>query len=58
MAISASTAAETAFKLPDGISATEMSRIFGNYFIIEFVFNNLDGRRIDFEELNYSLSQN
>lgn len=45
-------------QLPAGLSATEMSRIFGNYFIIEFTFNNLDGHRVDFEELNYNLSEN
>ena len=45
-------------ELPDGLSANEMSRIFGNYFIIEFVFDNADGRRVEFEELNYNISEN
>jgi len=43
--------------LPNGVSASEMSRIFGNYFIIEFTFDNIDNRRIDFEQLNYNLSE-
>ena len=39
------------------IPAAMMSRIFGNYFIVEFVFDNADSRRIEFEELNYTLSK-
>lgn len=40
------------------LKADDMSRLFGNYFIIEFTFDNTNGRRIDFEELNYNLSEN
>lgn len=45
-------------ELNDGVSANDMSRLFGNYFIVEFTFTNTDNRRIDFEELNYQLSEN
>lgn len=37
-------------------SATVMSRLYGNYFIIEFEFLMQD-RRIDFESLNYKISK-
>ena len=37
-------------------SATVMSRLYGNYFIIEFEFLMQD-RRIDFESLNYKISR-
>ena len=37
-------------------SATIMSRLYGNYFIIEFEFLMQD-RRIDFESLNYKISR-
>lgn len=35
----------------------EMSRIFGNYFIVNFSFNNKDRVLIEFEELGYGLSK-
>lgn len=40
-----------------GLSHDHMSRLFGNYFIVEFEINNLDCRQVDFEELNYSVSE-
>lgn len=40
----------------DDQSATVMSRLYGNYFIIEFEFLMQD-RRIDFESLNYKISR-
>ena len=40
----------------DDQSATVMSRLYGNYFIIEFEFLMQD-RRIDFEFLNYKISR-
>ena len=40
----------------DNQSATVMSRLYGNYFIIEFEFLMQD-RRIDFESLNYKISR-
>lgn len=40
----------------DDQSATVMSRLYGNYFIIEFEFLMQD-RRIDFESLNYKISK-
>ena len=39
------------------ISAFEKSRIFGNYFVVEFTFNNKDGLKVDFESLNYNVSK-
>lgn len=44
------------------ISATELSRIYGNYFIIEFIFNNNanennKNEKIEFESLIYKLSK-
>lgn len=35
--------------------AFNMSRLFGNYFIIEFTFLNEDGKRIEFEDLKYNM---
>lgn len=32
-----------------------MSRLFGNYFIIEFTFSNSDNLKIEFEELKYDI---
>lgn len=40
----------------DDQSAAVMSRLYGNYFIIEFEFLMQD-RRIDFESLNYKISR-
>lgn len=40
----------------DDQSATVMSRLYGNYFIIEFEFLMQD-RRIDFESLSYKISK-
>lgn len=31
------------------------SKLFGNYFIIEFTFNNEDNLKVEFEELDYKL---
>lgn len=31
------------------------SRLYGNYFIIEFTFNNIDKLKVEFEELDYKL---
>lgn len=39
-----------------GQSATVMSRLYGNYFIVEFEFLMQD-RRIDFESLSYKISK-
>ena len=35
--------------------AFNMSRIYGNYFVIEFEFTNKDGKRIEFEDFGYSV---
>ena len=40
----------------DDQSATVMSRLYGNYFIVEFEFLMQD-RRIDFESLSYKISK-
>ncbi len=32
-----------------------MSRIFGNYFVIEFTFSNTDKLKVEFEELKYNI---
>lgn len=34
-----------------------MTRIFGNYFIIEFTFNNNDGLKVEFEELKLGITK-
>lgn len=34
-----------------------MSRIFGNYFIIEFTFSNADKLKVEFEELKYGITK-
>ena len=34
-----------------------MSRLFGNYFVVEFTFSNEDNLKVEFEELNYVLSK-
>lgn len=34
-----------------------LSRIVGNYFIVEFIFNNDDNKLIEFESLNYNISR-
>lgn len=44
-------------KLNEGVPASEMSRLFGNYFILEFVFDNLDGHKVEFEELMCKLTK-
>jgi len=44
-------------ELNNGVSDDNITRLFGNYFIVEFVFDNEDGRKIDFEELNYNVSE-
>ena len=38
-------------------SSDLLSRIVGNYFIIEFTFNNDDNKQIEFEGLTYNVSQ-
>lgn len=35
--------------------AFNMSRIFGNYFIVEFTFSNSDNLKVEFEELKYNI---
>lgn len=35
--------------------AFNMSRIFGNYFVIEFTFSNTDNLKVEFEELKYNI---
>ena len=37
------------------IPASDMSRIFGNYFIIEFTFLNNDGKSIEFYNVSYNI---
>ena len=37
--------------------AFSMSRLFGNFFVIQFTFNNDEYLQIEFEEFNYSLSK-
>ena len=37
------------------IPASDMSRIFGNYFIIEFTFLNNDGKPIEFYNVSYNI---
>ena len=43
------------------ISAVELSRLYGNYFIVEFIFNNgtvdIENEKIEFESLTYKLSK-
>lgn len=41
-----------------GNNTTEMSRIYGNYFIVEFTFNKVnENYKIEFEDLKYKLSE-
>ncbi len=40
------------------LKAKDMSRLYGNYFIIELVFGNEDNERIEFETLNCKLINN
>ena len=35
--------------------ADNYSRLYGNYFIIEFTFNNTDKLKVEFEELTYNI---
>lgn len=42
---------------PNNINAGLMSRLFGNYFVVEFTFSNEDNLKVEFEELNYVLSK-
>ena len=37
--------------------AFTMSRIFGNYFVVEFTFSNTDNLKVEFEELKYKISK-
>lgn len=37
--------------------AFNMSRIFGNYFVVEFTFANTDNLKIEFEELKYKITK-
>ena len=43
------------------VSAIELSRLYGNYFIVEFIFNNgtveIENEKIEFESLTYKLSK-
>ena len=34
-----------------------MSRIFGNYFVVEFTFSNTDNLKVEFEELKYKINK-
>ena len=38
-------------------SAFEMSRLYGNYFVIEFTFFNSDMLKVEFEELRYNITR-
>ena len=35
--------------------AFNMSRIYGNYFVVEYTFSNVDNLKIEFEELKYKI---
>jgi hypothetical protein len=37
--------------------AFSMSRLFGNFFVVQFTFSNKDYLEVEFEELNYGLSK-
>lgn len=37
--------------------AFAMSRLYGNYFVVEFTFSNSDNLKIEFEELKYSITK-
>lgn len=37
--------------------AFTMTRLFGNYFVIEFVFNNNDECRVELEEISYNINK-
>lgn len=37
--------------------AFNMSRIFGNYFVVEFTFSNTDNLKVEFEELKYKINK-
>lgn len=37
--------------------AFNMSRLFGNYFVVEFTFSNADNLKIEFEELKYNITK-
>ena len=37
--------------------AFNMSRLFGNYFVVEFTFSNADNLKVEFEELKYSITK-
>lgn len=42
---------------PNGLNPALMSRLFGNYFVVEFTFSNEDNLKVEFEELNYVVSK-
>ena len=37
--------------------AFTMSRLYGNYFVVEFTFSNSDNLKIEFEELKYNITK-
>ena len=37
--------------------AFTMSRLYGNYFVVEFTFSNSDNLKIEFEELKYDITK-
>ena len=37
--------------------AFNMSRMFGNYFVVEFTFSNGDDLKVEFEELKYNITK-
>ena len=37
--------------------AFNMSRIYGNYFIVEYTFSNTDNLKVEFEELKYKITK-
>ena len=39
------------------ISAFDITRIYGNYIIIEFIFDNKDGELIEFEDIEVSITK-
>ena len=43
-------------KLHESNDANYPSRLYGNYFIVSFVFKN-DFRRIEFESLSYNITK-
>lgn len=44
-------------KFPLGPTDDQMTRVFGNYFVVEFTFANIDKRKVEFEELSYNISK-